>query len=220
MRVTPFVKCCGITTLVDVQSVVALGFHYAGCIRVPNTPRYVSADFLKEASQYTVGGSTQLVGVYQGATLAEIMEDSRNTPGLKVVQLHGDEPVEFVQSLREILPNGVALWKVFSLLNPPDDETIVAYAPYVEAILLDLPKGIPTPFHWEEQPPNKEIQQAIERIRHHGLKGFLAGKLTPTLVDGVLAGYHPDGLDVASGVETVPGQKDYALMQAFIHQAL
>jgi phosphoribosylanthranilate isomerase len=218
----PLMKCCGITTLVDVQSVVALGFDYAGFIRVPNTPRYVTPAFLKEASLYTMGGSTSMVAVYHQADVSQVVLDVSETPGLSVVQLHGDESVAYVQELHDALPQGIKLWKVFNLLSPPDDETLQAYAPYLNAIVLDLPKGFTGVFSWEDLASSGSVAivKAIALAHHHGLLCLLAGKLTPILAGQVLESYTPDGLDVASGVEALPGQKDYALLQAFVHQAL
>lgn len=45
---------------------------------------------------------------------------------------------------------------------------------------------------------------------------ILAGGLNPENVAEVIAAYQPDGVDVSSGVESRPGQKDYHLMKAFI----
>jgi phosphoribosylanthranilate isomerase len=218
----PHIKCCGITSLVDVQSVVALGYHYAGFIRVPHTSRYVSPEFLKEASLYTTGGSTTMVGVYQNAPISLILEDVHQVPGLSVIQLHGEETLEDIIQLHGELPEGVIIWKVFDLLSPPEDVTIAGLAPYIQAVVLDLPKGFTEAFDWLEDATAQQsvVLEFMAVCRRNGLLTFLAGRLTPALAGGVIERYQPDGLDVASGVESLPGQKDYALLQAFIHRAL
>ncbi len=47
----------------------------------------------------------------------------------------------------------------------------------------------------------------------------LAGGLTPQNVAAAVAAVHPDAVDTASGVESSPGRKDPALVQAFVAAA-
>jgi phosphoribosylanthranilate isomerase len=45
---------------------------------------------------------------------------------------------------------------------------------------------------------------------------FVAGGLNPSNVGEVIAALHPFGVDVSSGVESTPGIKDHALIEAFV----
>ena len=45
---------------------------------------------------------------------------------------------------------------------------------------------------------------------------MIAGGLTPENVSEAVTSLHPFGVDVASGVESKPGRKDYEKMRRFI----
>jgi len=63
--------------------------------------------------------------------------------------------------------------------------------------------------------------ETVHRERHqlHGKPLVLAGGLNPTNVADAIRVARPDGVDVASGVESSPGIKDPTLVQAFIAAA-
>jgi phosphoribosylanthranilate isomerase len=127
----------------------------------------------------------------------------RAETGIAWAQLHGEEPPEEVAAL---LPHA---YKALGVLDvSPLDE--VRRFPG-EHILLDarvpgaMPGGTGVSFDWA-----LAKQTAQER------KLTLAGGLTPDNVAECVRLVHPYRVDVASGVESAPGVKDPAKVQAFV----
>lgn len=189
------IKVCGLTRAQDALLAVEAGAHYLGLIFVPNTPRCVSvaqASAIRDA----VGENARVVGVFQNTPLAE-MTQIADAVGLDLIQLHGAEPPEValacpvpviqVVTAGQVLPLGEALANT-------------------HAILLDLPKG-DVAAQWQ--------QGMFPSPNARPLSTWLAGKLTPDTVGPWLDMFQPDGVDVASGVESAPGVKDPQKLLAF-----
>jgi phosphoribosylanthranilate isomerase len=212
-------KCCGLTRLEDVQHVALLGYEFAGCIRVPNTPRYMEQSFLqamaKDLSQY----QTVAVAVYADASVESILEDVMACPSLHAVQLHGSESTAYIHRLREALPASIHVWKAVNLLFPPATSELLQWAPYIDVLLMDLPKsGAPgaeaaRDFSWETVAPDT-IQACMDIAMVGGFQICLAGKLHAGTVPLLLKRFQPHGIDAASGVEDAPGQKNVDALKA------
>ena len=133
--------------------------------------------------------------------------------GHQVVQLHGGETPRRCRELRQALGGGVALWKALRIRDPEDLQQAAAYAGVVDALLLDawVPDqlggtGHRIPTDW------------LEAFRP-ALPWWLAGGLTPARVPQALqalAAAPPDGLDVSSGVERAPGDKDLEQVERLV----
>lgn len=197
------VKLCGITTATDAQTAMTAGADWLGLIFVPDTPRTVSPAQLQPLMEAT-RMKARLIGVFRNQPPELINELARLLP-LHAVQLHGDESPDACRQIER------PVIKVFSLQAPPPLEHLQAYAPVVTHALLDWPKGVPGPVdfsaitHYRTALPTTPL--------------LLAGHLTPETVGSVIAQWRPDGVDVASGVESAAGVKDADKMQAFVHAA-
>lgn len=93
---------------------------------------------------------------------------------------------------------------------------IDAYVGTIDALLLDTYDplyggGSGKTFAWDRIP-------AYQAWTHqHGIPLFVAGGLTADNAEKLVHEYHPEGLDVSSGVET-NGVKDIAKITAFVER--
>jgi phosphoribosylanthranilate isomerase len=76
----------------------------------------------------------------------------------------------------------------------------------LDAYSAENPGGTGEMFNWD---------LAVE-AQKFGRPIFLAGGLTPENVADAVGRVKPFGVDVSSGVESAPGKKDHAKVQAFI----
>lgn len=194
------VKVCGLTSLGDAEMCVQVGVGALGLNFWPGTPRQVDtrvATAIVEAFP-----DVEMVGVFVDADLAEIRR-LRHEVGFDWVQLHGSEPPELVEAL------GPCAYKALRIGDAADLEALSRYPG--DRILLDarvpgaMPGGTGHTFDWE---------LAVSVARERELT--LAGGLTPHNVADAIATVGPHRVDVASGVESAPGVKDRALVEAFV----
>lgn len=213
------VKICGITNLADAQAAVAAGVDYLGFIFYPPSKRSIEVDAARRivAELRAAPGCPLLVGVFVNETavhMARILDICQ----LDLAQLSGEETPSLIGD-----PNSPLYGRSYKALRPTSlaeaDAEAEWYLPPVVAngaptFLLDAYH--PTLRGGTGQTGDWGIAAALtERIP--GL--MLAGGLTPDNVAQAIAQTHPFAVDTASGVEATPGQKDHALMRAFIRRA-
>jgi len=209
----PRLKVCGITNLPDARAALKAGADWLGLIAVPGTPRFMEM----ERSQALVEElrvefpHVYVVGVFQNAVPAEVAQYAR-TVGLNAIQLHGEEnPADF-EALDLPLIKVLKLQANLQMAALQAQAVEALQVPQVRAVLLDLPKGsgLKSILDW---PGFHRLPELIEDI-----PCWVAGGLNPGNLETVLQAlcpYHLAGLDVASGVERAPGQKDPTRLQQF-----
>lgn len=228
------VKICGTRTPAGAKAAIDAGADSIGIILVPGRKRFVSddvalqiahvvrstpkpsqsqcepveigsSDFFDHSSRALVRPDrAQLVGVFASATLEHIIQQVYKL-GLDIVQLHGDEPVEFARNIP------VSVIRKFS----PDDQGLSARG-YHYLPLLDAGAG---------GTGNRVDPDRAKSLfdRDPAVRVILAGGLAPNNLSEVvdLLSHYRDnlaGVDVSSGVET-DGEQDLEKITAFVTTA-
>lgn len=198
------IKICGITSLDQGSAIAQLGANALGFICVKKSPRYLSPDNIATITPH-LPPQVSRIGVFANTEAAEIISIVQQTH-LTAVQLHGEETEDYCNQLRSQLPN-LELIKAIRVKSADSLQHLENYAPFVDTFLLDAydPKqlgGTGKAFNWE-------YLQTFNPPR----PWFLAGGLTPDNIQEALAIATPNGIDLSSGVETSPGNKDLKLVQ-------
>jgi phosphoribosylanthranilate isomerase len=198
------VKICGITRLEDARVAVEAGADALGFVFYPPSPRCVTPEQAEQIIQRLPPFVTT-VGLFVDVPLDTVHETALWC-GLDRVQLHGRETPEFCARVRR------PVIKAFRIKNADSLADLPGYR--VAAYLLDayvegaLPGGTGASFAWELAAQAKPYGPVI-----------LAGGLSPENIEAAIAQIHPYGVDVSSGVESVPGVKDHQKVRQFIQRA-
>lgn len=194
------IKICGITKPEQGSAIVEMGATALGFICVPASKRYISPQQIKLISSQPSLLTIDRIGVFANTTIEEICQVAKQT-NLTGIQLHGDESPKFCRSLRELLPN-VEIIKALRVRSLEALKQVDHYSDDVDSLLLDaydpqMLGGTGKTLDWQtlkEFSPSKPW--------------FLAGGLTPDNVEVALKQINPSGIDLSSGVELAPGDKD------------
>ena len=195
------IKICGIKTVTDALAAMDAGADLIGFNFYPKSPRYIEVgrcrDIMSVMRKY---GHMTYVGVFVNASVTTICA-TMETLGLSLAQLHGDETPEMVFAL-----DGKA-FKAFRGVPQRLDGFAREEAPalLVDASVKGAYGGTGVTADWKG---------AAELAKQYPL--LLAGGLTPENAAEAIGRVQPWGVDVASGVESAPGEKDPHKMKAFI----
>jgi phosphoribosylanthranilate isomerase len=204
------VKICGITKADQAGAITHLGADALGFICVPESPRYIAPQQIGEIvatlpEKAVSGGMLAKIGVFANASLAQIITTVEQG-ALTGVQLHGQESPEFCRTLRLSLPQ-VELIKAFRVKAAETLSTTETYTEIVDTFLLDAFNphtlgGTGETWDW-----------ALVKDFAPQKPWFLAGGLNAGNAIAAFTQVSPSGIDLSSGVETSPGQKDLTLVK-------
>lgn len=211
------IKICGITNVEDALAAVDAGADAIGLNFYRDSKRCVSIDVARQIVD-AVGSRADLIGVFVNEPAEQIRQLCHDV-GLHVIQLHGDEPPEFLRLLnqdhdliraRRLDERGLSA--IADDLQACSD--LAGFCP--DAILIDA--ALPGQFGGTGHQADWQ-QLANDRTVLGDIRLILAGGLTPVNVAEAIRIVRPHAVDVASGVESAPGRKDSGKMRDFVAAA-
>lgn len=211
---TTEVKICGLRTQVALDAALNGGADYVGFVFYARSPRNIAPSEARALAD-KARGQAKVVALFvdpDDALLAEVIE----AVAPDIIQLHGAESPARVADIAQRF--GRPVMKAVTVAGAADVQAALAYVGKADCILFDakapmddadaLPGGNGVAFDW----------QALA-----GLEGridyMLAGGLTPANVAEAIRSTGARAVDVSSGVESQPGEKDPELIRRFIHAA-
>ena len=206
------VKICGVRTPAIVEAAAEAGADYIGLVFFPRSLRYVapdSAGALAEAAR----GRIKTVAVFvdpEDALIDQVM--AKVAPDM--LQLHGGETPQRAASIKT--KTGLPILKAIAVGGAADTTEAASFAGIADMILFDakahpsatIPGGNGVVFDWRAL---CGVSQAAPFA--------LSGGLDPGNVGEALAQTGATLVDVSSGVESAPGEKDADLVRKFVAAA-
>lgn len=195
------IKICGLRSQADVDAAENAGADLCGFIFHPQSPRRVSPETVKRIKN----SRAKRVGVFVNHSADEIRAIMRYA-NLDYAQLHGAQSVGDAKAIGAERVIRV-LWPEKSASPGAARDMIEKFADSCVWFLLDSGRGDGQNLRWEK------LTAASPR------PWLLAGGLNAINLPRALELCEPDGVDLNSGVESTPGQKDYAKIREAIKVA-
>ena len=213
IRTKTLVKICGITSIEQAMQIAELGVNAIGIISVKESPRYISPEkkrkiFNKLEDLYP---NIERVSVVKNMPINLIIKDFLGESNETVIQLHGDEDIDYCKKLKQKVPK-LSLWKAFRIKNKKDLEKINSYENLIDAILLDS---------WNEKTyggSGERIEQTYLEDISFSKPWWLAGGVSEEWINNILKKIKPTGLDISSSVEKAPGIKDISKVESIMKE--
>ncbi len=224
-RSHPRVKICGVTRPADAAQVISAGGDWIGINFHPPSPRYVEREVA--AAIIAAIPIDRSVGVFVDRDPREVIAIAQSV-GLRIVQLHGNEPPEHVLQIKSA---GMRVVRAFRIADASGVVDIASFqmkarglGAAADAVLVDafVPglaggtgKTIPSEI-LGLLPPSADPESDPGDDRDLRPRLILAVGLNPQNVGRYIDRVHPWMVDVAGGVESAAGIKDADLVDSFI----
>ncbi len=206
------VKICGLSEAEHVDAAVGAGAALTGYVFFPKSPRHVSISQAAALIARVPDGVAKVALTVDASVeeLGAIIDGA----GIDTLQLHGHETVEQVREIKETF--GLPVIKALPISTAADVAAAQTYDGIADMLLFDAkppkdatrPGGNAVSFDWD-----------LLRGTTWTSPWLLAGGLTPENVADAIRASGASLVDVSSGVEDAPGQKNADKIRAFIAAA-
>jgi phosphoribosylanthranilate isomerase len=206
------VKICGLKTFEALDVALDAGADMVGFVFFAPSPRNLGFEAARELGD-RVKGRARKVALSVDAD-DDLLQASIDALDPDLLQLHGKESIERVRAIKARFRRPVM--KAIAVEERRDLMAVPAYAQVSDHLLFDArapreatrPGGLGKTFDW--------------RLLQHldpGIPFMLSGGLDVDNVGEALRTTRAPGVDVSSGVERAPGEKDPDKIRAFVHAA-
>jgi phosphoribosylanthranilate isomerase len=203
------VKICGLRTPEAIDAALESGADMVGFVFFPPSPRHLGLGAARALSEHVRGRGLKVALTVDAndETLREIIAALQPD----MLQLHGKETPERVAVVRSRF--GLPVMKALPVAERADLSPIRMYANVADRLLFDArapadatrPGGLGKAFDW-----------ALLKGIDAGIRFMLSGGLDAGNVAEAIRVTKAPGVDVSSGVERSPGEKDPDKIRAFI----
>jgi phosphoribosylanthranilate isomerase len=206
------VKICGLNTPEALDVALEAGADWVGFVFFPPSPRHLAFDAAR-ALGGRVKGRARKVALSVDADDG-LLEASIAALNPDLLQLHGKESPERVLAIQSRFK--LPVMKAIAVEQPKDLAAVPLYAAVADRLLFDArapreatrPGGLGRQFDWH----------LLQRL-DPGVPFMLSGGLHAGNVADALRVTRAPGVDVSSGVERAPGEKDPDKIRAFVRAA-
>ncbi len=205
------VKICGVKTPAAVEAAAAGGARFVGLVFYPRSPRRVDLATARGLADLARARGLVPVGVHVDPDDALL---AATAPIVDWLQLHGTESPDRAAAIRARFDK--PLIKAIAVAGKADLAAARAYAGIAGRILFDTrpPPGATRPgghgvaFDW-----------SLLADFTLDVPWMLSGGLDTACLEQAVAESGAYAVDVSSGVETAPGEKNLELIRAFLEAA-
>jgi phosphoribosylanthranilate isomerase len=209
---TTKVKICGLRTEAALEAALAGGADYVGLVFFPPSPRNVTPAAAKALAD-KARGRARVVALTVDADDA-LLDTIAAEVAPDLIQLHGEETPERAAAVRR--RSGIPVMKAIKVETAADARRALAYRDAADLVLFDArapadstrPGGNGAPFDW------RALLGVTDEVAF-----MLSGGLTPDNVAEAIRATGARIVDVSSGVERTPGEKDPELIRRFLAAA-
>lgn len=205
-------KVCGIRTMERLQACQDLSVPYIGFNFVPTSKRVVDLETAQKLSHAYTG---KKVGVFQNQPLEEVIHTT-TLVDLDIIQLHGEEGADYIQTLKTTLKplKSYKIWKALRIKNEFNNKDLQLYSKNCDLVLFDGD----IPGSGTQIEDKKILKEAVIAAQNKGLNFAIAGGINPQTLPTYLSLF-PEAMlfDTASGVET-NGAFDRAKLETLLRQ--